>query len=87
MAQRTLHAAQILWPAFMVAGVLEMVVFSSVDPSSLHLGQWQPDVNTVYSLAFFVFWTLVAFASSTSHWLMVAVQPAPVRRRLRRHRI
>jgi hypothetical protein len=85
MAQRFLHAAQILWPAFMVAGILEMVVFSWVDPSSLRLGQWQPEANTAYSLAFFVFWALIAFASSTSHWLMVAVQPAPTRRRSSRH--
>jgi hypothetical protein len=74
MAQRSLHLAQILWPAFMVAGILEMVVFSSVDPSGLRLGAWHPDPMTAYSIAFFVFWSLVAFASGTSHWLMAAMQ-------------
>ncbi|MDE2401869.1 MAG: hypothetical protein KGL90_09415 [Burkholderiales bacterium] len=74
MTQRFLHVTQILWPAFMVAGVLEMVVFSWVDPSNLYIGNWQPDPYTAYSLAFFVFWVLVALASSISHWLMGTVQ-------------
>jgi hypothetical protein len=51
MTQRSLHLAQILWPAFLVAGVLEMVVFSWVDPGLLRLGNWHPDTNTAYSLA------------------------------------
>jgi hypothetical protein len=72
MTQRSLHLAQILWPAFLVAGVLEMVVFSWVDPSMLRLGNWHPDANTVYSLAFLVFWGLISVASYVSHWLMSA---------------
>ena len=70
MTHRALHLAQILWPAFLVAGVLEMVVFSWVDPGQLRLGAWQPDTNTAYSLAFLMFWALVAGASLISHWLM-----------------
>jgi hypothetical protein len=70
--QRILHAAQILWPAFLVAGILEMVVFSWIDPSVIHLGAWQPDAQTTYSLAFFVFWTLISVASYMSHWMMAA---------------
>jgi hypothetical protein len=70
MTRRVLHVAQILWPAFLVAGVLEMVVFSWVDPSLLRVGDWQPDAKTAYSLSFFIFWVLVAVASGVSHWLM-----------------
>lgn len=77
MAQRMLHTAQILWPAFLVAGVIEMVVFSWVDPSLLSLGHWQPDRQTVYSLAFLAFWALVAAASALSHWMM-ASEPADI---------
>lgn len=55
----------IAWPAFLLAGVLEMAVFAVVDPSDLRwLGNplgW-PRV-AVYTLAFFVFW-LVTMASS-----------------------
>ncbi len=80
MSRRTLHMAQILWPAFLIAGVLEMVMFSWVDPGLLHLGDWQPDALTAYSLAVLVFWALVALASGISHWLMSAqasVDPQP----------
>lgn len=55
----------IAWPAFLVAGVLEMLVFALVDPEDLHwfgapLG-WSR--QAVYTLAFFVFWG-IAMASS-----------------------
>ena len=81
MTQRVLHAAQILWPAFLIAGVLEMVVFSWVDPTQLRIGQWQPDAQTTYSLAFFVFWTLVTLSSLLSHWMMKSSEsPAQLRR-------
>ena len=55
----------IAWPAFLVAAVLEMLVFALIDPSELHLGgqmaHWPREA--VYTLAFFVFWGL-AMASS-----------------------
>jgi hypothetical protein len=59
------RAAAIAWPAFMVAGVLEIAVFAFVDPFSLHtLGGAALDLSAtaVYSLAFFVFWGATAAA-------------------------
>jgi len=55
----------VLWPAFLMAGVLEMLVFSLVDPQQLHVpgGEalgWSP--TAVYTLAFFVFWGVIAVA-------------------------
>ncbi len=55
----------ILWPAFLMAGVLEMAVFALVDPANLHwLGgealHWSP--TAVYTLAFFVFWAIITLA-------------------------
>jgi hypothetical protein len=85
MSQRALHAAQILWPAFLIAGVLEMVVFSWVDPTQLRIGQWQPDVQTTYSLAFFMFWLLVTMSSLLSHWMMKASDAPTDVRRASRH--
>ncbi|MBI5924187.1 MAG: hypothetical protein HY836_01160 [Aquabacterium sp.] len=85
MTQRVLHAAQILWPAFLIAGVLEMVVFSWVDPTLLRIGQWQPDAQTTYSLAFFVFWGLVTLSSLLSHWMMKTSDSGVEQRRARRH--
>jgi hypothetical protein len=52
-------AAAILWPAFLVAAVLEIVVFAFVDPGSLHgvSGAALPLSDTaIYSIAFLVFW-------------------------------
>lgn len=45
----------IAWPAFLMAGVLEMLVFALVDPHDLHwFGQPVPlSREGVYTLAFF----------------------------------
>ncbi len=48
----------VLWPAFLAAGVLEVLVFALIDPKDLGwagapLG-WSRE--TVYTVAFFVFW-------------------------------
>jgi hypothetical protein len=56
----------IAWPAFLVAAVLEMVVFAVVDPSDLHwFGQpldWSR--QAVYTVAFFVFWAVAMVSSA-----------------------
>ena len=84
MSRRSLHLAQILWPAFLMAGVLEMVVFALVDPSSFAIAGWAPDVKTVYSLTFFIFWALVAAASGISHVMMRQPRSLPMSRRAAR---
>ncbi len=59
------RAAAIAWPAFLMAGVLEIAVFAFVDPLSLHtLGGQALDLSAtaVYSLAFFLFWVATAAA-------------------------
>ncbi|MFP5399552.1 MAG: hypothetical protein ACLGIT_14605 [Gammaproteobacteria bacterium] len=62
----------VLWPAFLMAGVLEMLVFAVVDPGSLHgFGgaslDWPP--LAVYSVAFLVFWAVIAAAGFISQLL------------------
>lgn len=57
----------VLWPSFLMAGVLEMVVFAFVDPTQLQLfgGElldWSP--TAVYTVAFFLFWGLIAVSSA-----------------------
>ena len=54
------------WPAFLVACVLEMLVFAVVDPDNLH---WfgQPIVLShqgIYTVAFFLFWLVSALAGT-----------------------
>ena len=69
-------ALQILWPAFMMAGVLEIGVFALVDPSDLHwLGGAPLDISrqAVYTLAFLVFWAIIAAAGAIT---AVLTQPA-----------
>lgn len=57
----------VLWPSFLMAGVLEMIVFSVVDPAQLRLLggdalDWSP--TAVYTVAFFVFWGVIAVAGA-----------------------
>lgn len=62
----------VLWPSFLMAGVLEMIVFSVIDPAQLHgldgqsLG-WSP--TAVYTFAFFVFWGVIAVAGALTEVL------------------
>ncbi len=57
---------QVLWPAFLMAGIAELVFFSIFDPFELHFfGQpldWSR--QAIYALGFFGFWGL-GIASST----------------------
>ena len=56
----------ILWPAFLAAGVMEILVFALVDPQELHWsGQplgWSR--ATVYTIAFFIFWGVAVVSNS-----------------------
>ncbi len=59
----------ILWPAFLMAGVLEMLVFAFVDPGELHgfggaLIGWP--AQAVYTLAFLAFWGVICAACALS---------------------
>jgi hypothetical protein len=68
----------IAWPAFMMAGVLEMVVFAVVDPQNLH---WygQPlgiASEWVYTAAFFVFWVITMASSAMT--TLLAMSPFEV---------
>jgi len=60
------------WPAFLMAGVLETLVFSLVDPGTLHWFGGAPvelSATAVYSLAFFVFWIVIGVAGAISQLL------------------
>ena len=70
----------IAWPAFLVAGFMEMAVFALIDPADL---QWMGSSlnwsrEAVYTVAFFVFWTL-AMASSALTTLL-SMSPFEVNR-------
>lgn len=71
----------VIWPAFLAAAVLEMLVFALVDPAQLHWAgqaqQW-PDL-AVYTVAFFVFWSVALMASALT--ALLALPPVEVNRR------
>jgi hypothetical protein len=76
-AQRMMWIA---WPAFLVAGLMELVVFGLVDPQDL---QWfgHPlalSRQGVYTLAFFVFWALTMVSSGLT--TLLAMSPFEVNR-------
>lgn len=67
-----MRAMAILWPSFIMAGVLETLVFALVDPGSLHWfggEQVALSATAVYTLAFFVFWGAIATAGAMSRLL------------------
>ena len=59
-------AAAILWPSFLMAGVLEMLVFAVVDPGELHASR-----QALYTIAFLVFWGAISTAGALTALLMV----------------
>ena len=63
---------QILWPAFVAAGVMELLVFAHVDPADVHTLAGAPielSRQAVYTLSFFGFWIVIAAAGAVSAWL------------------
>jgi hypothetical protein len=64
----------IMWPAFLVAAMLEMVVFAFVDPSDLHWFGSPLAISreAVYTLAFFVFWVAAMVASALTALLTLS---------------
>jgi hypothetical protein len=78
LAQRMMWIA---WPAFLMAAILEMVVFAFVDPSELHWMGGQPleySRQTVYTVAFFFFWAMTMASSALT--TLLAMSPFEVNR-------
>jgi hypothetical protein len=70
----------IAWPAFLVAGLMEMAVFAVVDPADLN---WMgSSINgsreAVYTVAFFVFWALAMVSSALT--TLLSLSPFEVNR-------
>ena len=65
----------IAWPAFLVAGVLEMVVFAMVDPEDLHHfggGELGLSRQAVYTVCFFLFWVMTMASSALTMLLSLS---------------
>ena len=68
----------VIWPAFLVAGLLEMLVFALVDPQDLRWGGQSLELSNqaVYTVAFFLFWLLSISASGLT--ALLSMSPAEV---------
>jgi hypothetical protein len=80
------RALQILWPSFLAAGVLEMLVFAVVDPGDL---RWfgGPSIawsaQAIYTVTFLIFWAAISTAGAMSALLAAesdTLNPAERRR-------
>jgi len=57
----------ILWPSFLMAGVLEMLTFAVVDPGSLRWFGAEPigwSLSAIYSVTFFIYWSVIATSTA-----------------------
>lgn len=62
----------VLWPAFLMAGVAEALVFVVVDPSELHwFGADRVDwsLSAIYSATFLIFWGVISIAAALTQLL------------------
>ncbi|MEY4737122.1 MAG: hypothetical protein RL302_1441 [Pseudomonadota bacterium] len=62
------------WPSFLMAGVLEMLVFSLVDPEDLHWFGHQLEFSRqgIYTVSFFVFWLVASLSSALTTLLSLS---------------
>jgi len=70
----------IVCPAFLMAGVIEMLVFAMVDPQDLHWFGHPLEISRqgVYTLAFFVFWLITSISGGLT--TLLSMSPFEVNR-------
>lgn len=67
------RALRVLWPSFLMAGIMEILVFAVVDPEQLHwfggpaIG-WSREA--IYSVSFLIFWAVITASTVLSLLLM-----------------
>jgi len=71
----------IIWPSFVIAGLIEMLVFTAAHPDDMKgFGGMLTEMSAtgVYTLAFFSFWLLCALGSAMTLMLSPpAADPPP----------
>lgn len=70
----------IAWPAFLMAGLIEVLVFAMVDPNDLHWFGEPLDLSRegVYTVAFFFFWGFTMASSALT--TLLAISPFEINR-------
>ena len=75
------RALIILWPAFVMAAVLEALVFVVVDPASLQWFGIEPlswTTSSVYSVTFLIFWGVISTSAAITQLLQTEGPEAEV---------
>jgi hypothetical protein len=68
--------ANVTWPSFMAACLLELLVFAFVDPLELHWAGHGVDLSRMgaYTVAFFAFWAICCAACAVTAWMNHALR-------------
>lgn len=63
---QTQNLVSILWPSFLVAGLVTILFFTFFDPSDLGMISGYPDITRLagYTIGFFAFWFFSAVSSA-----------------------
>lgn len=67
----------ILWPAFLMAGVLEMLVFAVIDPGDMTwfgLAPMDWPRQAIYTVSFLIFWVVIATAGALTALLQAGTE-------------
>lgn len=70
----------IVWPSFLMAAILELVVFAFVDPQDLHWlhGPMEISRQAAYTAGFFLFWAVTAVSGALT--TLLSMSPFEVNR-------
>lgn len=62
------------WPSFLMAGVLEMLVFTLVDPEDMQWFGQQLEFSRqgIYTVSFFAFWLVASLSSALTTLLSLS---------------
>lgn len=62
----------ILWPAFIAAGIAEVVFFTVIDPKQLYLLGQPVELSAMasYSIGFLLFWMICAGSSLMTYFML-----------------
>ena len=71
---RTQRWRWIIWPSFLVAGLIEVFVFAFVDPQDLHWFGHHVELSrqAIYTMAFFAFWIMTMLSSALTTLLSLS---------------
>ena len=70
--RRLRRAGAVLWPSFFAAAVASTVCFALLDPATIHLPSWLPELGRsgLYTLGFIALWAATLAASAFTALLL-----------------